>query len=99
MKNPYLVAIPAFLLMIVAWGQALALGLPYRWRNMPPGLCVVRCSECGTEIPEGMHCGKCGSFRPGHLVMKSIWAVNVCITTLWVTHDAMVLFLGFSRGK
>ena len=49
-KYPFLVVFPAFALLTVAWGQALALGVPYRWRNLPPGLNVVKCPVCSAKM-------------------------------------------------
>lgn len=99
-KNPYIVAVPAFVLMTVAWAQALAFGLPYRWKNMPPGSSAVVCGTCEKETLPAASCGNCGAPRlMEHVALKVIWAVNVCITSLWVAHDCIFGFVGFTRGR
>lgn len=98
-KHPYLVAVPAFILMTVAWAQALALGVPYRWKNLPPGAGVVKCEDCGAKIVDRLNCRECHSFRPKYIVMQLIWVGNAALTSLWVMHDAVFGFVGFARGK
>lgn len=98
-KHPYLVAPPAFGLLLLAWGQALALGAPYRWRNMPPGSGAVKCGLCRKTIIDSFRCSQCQALRPSYFVMRLIWAVNVGITSLWVAHDCVFGFVGFSSRK
>jgi hypothetical protein len=98
-QHPYVLLIPSFIIMVVAYGQAIALGVPYRWKNSPPGVNVVKCSACGKKIVSGFACSKCGAFRFEHVVLRLVWGVNVCITTVWVMHDCLLGFMGLSSGK
>lgn len=96
-EQPYILAIPSFFVMVIAWGQALSFGVPYRWENMPPGNGTVRCSECKAEIPHAIRCPRCRAFRvESHLGLKALWATNACITTVWVAHDALAALVGFA---
>lgn len=96
---PFVVLVPSAIVMMVAWGQAVALGVPYRWENLPPGADVVLCEDCGAKIVDGLNCAKCRSFRPKYVVMRLIWGLNTVITTVWVAHDSLFGFIGFARGK
>lgn len=98
LKNPYILAIPAFAAMTVTWGQALAFGIPYRWKNKAPGSMTVLCGLCHKETLDEMRCGKCRGNRVlEHVSLKLIWSVNVFITSLWVAHDCIFGFVGFNR--
>jgi hypothetical protein len=90
----------AFAVTAVAWGQALALGMPFRWKNSPPNSMVVRCDSCRKAVVNHASCDNCGAFNKKYIVTSALYLVNVLITMLWVIHDmtfGLIAGAGFGR--
>lgn len=100
LMHPYVPLIPAWLITITLMAQTLAFGVPYRWKNSPPGLEIVRCLGCKKEMANIVTCPSCETSRfEEFILLKGLWALNVGITSLWVAHDVLFGFLGVARGK
>lgn len=96
--NPYIVLAVSSVGLMFCWGQALAFGLPYRYKNTPPGLMVVRCGACHKDTPNDAKCVHCEADRfAEYAVLKLLWVVNVCISSLWGVHDLFAGFAGMVR--
>lgn len=98
--NPYIVLAVSSAALVVVFGQALALGVPYRYENTPPGLAAVLCGACGKATPNTAACTHCGADRfASFYALKLLWVVNVGISSIWGMHDLFAGFVGFARGK
>lgn len=98
--NPYIILAASSTALMVVWGQALALGVPYRYENTPPGLAAVQCGACGKATPNTAACTHCEADRfASFYALRLLWLVNVGISSIWGIHDLFAGFVGFARGK
>lgn len=96
--NPYIIFGISGAALVFFWGQALAFGLPYRYKNLPPGLSIVLCSACRKETPNEAACTHCDADRfVPFCTLKLLWLVNVGISSVWGMHDLFAGFSGMAR--